>query len=389
MILSNNHLMKSNTSNSELDSQVAAVRALQPVLHPQIRHHRTKAARQPVDAAGSPDHLRNRRTAELYCDRSGPRARSRCRLSQPHAANPAAAPDRRAKAIEDRPPRRRTGIDGERPRGLCRTRRPLTQRGRRPARQAGSRGSRGRSSHAMRMIEQALEPPAQQPTGFLLRSHRPGDIGWIVSRHGALYAQEYGWDISFEALAAEIAAQFIRCYDASREHCWIAEIGGEPVGSVFLVKASDDVAKLRLLLVERKARGLGVGRALTEQCIRFARAAGLHVDHAVDPEHPGRRARNLPAGGISARQGREAPQFWRRSGRRDLGVETLSRHSGMRLLAQTRNPEECARRLDSGFARRGAPGMTGDYADAPLAFGRRRCSSSRGMISTKLQGRVR
>jgi DNA-binding MarR family transcriptional regulator/GNAT superfamily N-acetyltransferase len=128
--------------------------------------------------------------------------------------------------------------------------------------------------NAMSAIEQALEPPAQQPAGFLLRSHRPGDIGWIVSRHGALYAQEYGWDISFEALAAEIAAQFIRSYDASREHCWIAEIGDEPVGSVFLVKASDDAAKLRLLLVERKARGLGVGRALTEQCIRFARQAG-------------------------------------------------------------------------------------------------------------------
>jgi DNA-binding MarR family transcriptional regulator/predicted N-acetyltransferase YhbS len=127
---------------------------------------------------------------------------------------------------------------------------------------------------AMRRIERALEPQTHQPASFLLRSHRPGDIGWIISRHGALYAQESGWDISFEALAAEIAAQFIRSYDASREHCWIAEIGGEPVGSVFLVKASDEVAKLRLLLVERKARGLGVGRALTEQCIRFAKAAG-------------------------------------------------------------------------------------------------------------------
>jgi DNA-binding MarR family transcriptional regulator/GNAT superfamily N-acetyltransferase len=128
--------------------------------------------------------------------------------------------------------------------------------------------------HAMTTIEHTLEPPAQPPASFLLRSHRPGDIGWIASRHGATYAQEYGWDISFEALAAEIAAQFIRSHDARREHCWIAEIGGEPVGSIFLVKASDDVAKLRLLLVEKKARGLGVGRALTEQCIRFAKDAG-------------------------------------------------------------------------------------------------------------------
>jgi DNA-binding MarR family transcriptional regulator/GNAT superfamily N-acetyltransferase len=135
-------------------------------------------------------------------------------------------------------------------------------------------GERATVVNAMATIEHTLEPPAREPAGFVLRSHRPGDIGWIVSRHGAIYAQEYGWDISFEALAAEIAAQFVRSYDPAREHCWIAELGGEPVGSVFLVKASDEVAKLRLLLVEKKARGLGIGRALTEQCIRFARQAG-------------------------------------------------------------------------------------------------------------------
>ncbi len=135
-------------------------------------------------------------------------------------------------------------------------------------------GARAALVKAMTVIEDALERPASTNRGFLLRSHRPGDIGWVVSRHGVIYAREYGWDLTFEALVAEITAQFIKSFDPLHEHCWIAEMDGAPVGSVFLVKEADDVAKLRLLLVEKDGRGLGIGRALTEQCVRFAREAG-------------------------------------------------------------------------------------------------------------------
>ena len=133
---------------------------------------------------------------------------------------------------------------------------------------------RTRVTAAMATIERLLEPPAGKPAGFLLRSHRVGDIGWVVSRQGRAYAEEYGWDISYEALVAEICAQFIKSFDPPREHCWIAEVESEPVGSIFLVNGGDGVAKLRLLMVEEKARGLGVGRALVEQCIRTARDNG-------------------------------------------------------------------------------------------------------------------
>jgi DNA-binding MarR family transcriptional regulator/predicted GNAT family N-acyltransferase len=127
---------------------------------------------------------------------------------------------------------------------------------------------------AMTTIERTLERPAEKPAAFLLRSHRPGDIGWVISSQAKAYAAEYGWDISYEALVAEICAQFIKNYDPSREHCWIAEAAGEPLGSIFLVNGGNDVAKLRLLLVEKKARGLGVGRALVEQCVSSAREKG-------------------------------------------------------------------------------------------------------------------
>ncbi len=131
-----------------------------------------------------------------------------------------------------------------------------------------------RLTQAMATIEAVLEQRRSQPASIVLRSHRVGDMGWVISRQAAAYAADYDWDISYEALVAEICAQFIKNYDPVREHCWIAETGGEPVGSIFLVKATDEIAKLRLLQVEKKARGLGVGRALVEQCMQGARERG-------------------------------------------------------------------------------------------------------------------
>jgi len=131
----------------------------------------------------------------------------------------------------------------------------------------------GRLLDAMRTIEALLGAPAEPGAPLLLRPHEPGDMGWVVHRHGALYAQEHGYDAEFEALVAGIVAKFIQRFDPRRERCWIAEKDGEIVGSVFLVKQTRTVAKLRLLLIEPRARGLGLGARLVSECVRFARQA--------------------------------------------------------------------------------------------------------------------
>ena len=125
---------------------------------------------------------------------------------------------------------------------------------------------------AMATIETLLDDG--KPAQPLLRAPRHGDIGWIVSRHAELYAQEYGWGSPFEGLCAQIVADFVNNYDEKRERCWIAEMNGENVGCVMLVKDSDEVARIRLLLVDPKARGLKLGTRLVDECVKFAHEAG-------------------------------------------------------------------------------------------------------------------
>lgn len=127
---------------------------------------------------------------------------------------------------------------------------------------------------AMASIGDLLGEPPRRAAAYLVRSLRPGDLGWVVHRHGVLYAQEYGWDQTFEALVARIVASYVDKRDPRRENAWIAEVDGRPVGCVFCVHKDDATAQLRLLLVEPSVRGMGIGARLVDECVRFARMAG-------------------------------------------------------------------------------------------------------------------
>ncbi|MDW6021183.1 helix-turn-helix domain-containing GNAT family N-acetyltransferase [Mesorhizobium sp. BAC0120] len=129
-------------------------------------------------------------------------------------------------------------------------------------------------SHALQKTAELLGGPAREKPQLILRPHRAGDVGWVVYRQAVLYAEEYGWDLTYEALVAEIGASFIRNFVPGKEFCWIAELDGVRAGAVFLVRKSEEEAQLRLLHVEREARGLGIGSKLVAQCMETARRVG-------------------------------------------------------------------------------------------------------------------
>jgi DNA-binding MarR family transcriptional regulator/N-acetylglutamate synthase-like GNAT family acetyltransferase len=174
---------------------------------------------------------------------------------------------------------------------------------------------------AMATIESALSSKGrggERPASYVLRQHQPGDMGWVVYRHGLLYWREYRYDERFEALVAGIVAEFVEQLDPVREHCWIAERDGENVGSVFLVKKSRSVAKLRLLLVEPSARGLGIGKRLVEECVRFARGAGYRKIMLWTQSELGAARRIYQSAGFE-RVAEKKHKSW---GRKDLVAET-------------------------------------------------------------------
>jgi DNA-binding MarR family transcriptional regulator/GNAT superfamily N-acetyltransferase len=178
--------------------------------------------------------------------------------------------------------------------------------------------------HAMDTIESILDPRGAGPElknggqAYVLRSHKPGDMGWVVHRHGILYSQEYGYDERFEAMVAGIVAEFVEHYNPARERCWMAERNGQIVGSVFLVEKTKTVAKLRMLLVELSARGLGIGKRLVDECVRFARKAGYKTIMLWTQSELG-TARSIYERAGFRLVGKERHNSW---GRKDLVAET-------------------------------------------------------------------
>ena len=138
-----------------------------------------------------------------------------------------------------------------------------------------ARPAQQKLTQALATVQRLLAPdPSPAPLNVVLRDPQPGDMGWVVQQHGEVYAREYGWDSTFEALVAEIVAGYVRNHQPDSERCWIAEVDGERVGSVFVVRKSKTVAQLRLLILTPQARGLGLGARLTDECLAFARSKG-------------------------------------------------------------------------------------------------------------------
>ena len=248
---------------------------LQPLLHAADRRAAQDLSRQPLLFGGNARAVRDRPRRRRHRQRHRPRARPRRRLFEPRAAQFREArtdhPQDLRQGRAPEPPR----ADRARPEGFRARSRSARSTTSPPcsANSSGDEQAQADRGHAddRDLARRRSRPQAAKPD-YILREPRHGDFGWIVSRHAELYAQEYGWTEPFEGLCAQIVADFVNNYDAKRERCWIAEMNGENVGCVMLVKDSDEVARIRLLLVDPKARGLGLGTAADRRMRDASRA---------------------------------------------------------------------------------------------------------------------
>ena len=343
------------------DAQDLGGARLQPLLHPQARRARPAAPEKSVLAERGAGAVRTGAPGKPRGEGDRDRAWPRSRLSQPHhpeirrrrADHPQTAGLGPA-AIPARP-------DGQGPPGLRQTRAQFAGRCRGNARRAAARRrpAPDRGDDRDRAAARRLQRP---PPPAILRDPRPGDMGWVVQSHGELYAREYGFDSSFEALVAEIAAKFLASFDASRERCWIADIDGTQVGSVFLVRHSDDVAKLRLLLVDPAGRGQGLGRRLVGECISFRPPCGYRKITLWTQSILLVAARDLSGCRLRAGRHGAAPQLRPEPDRRDLGAQAVTLLSVIPGRVEDANYDvqlHIGESRDSGSGPSDHPGMTG------------------------------
>ena len=306
------------------DGQIAAVRAFNRFYTRKLGVLDQQLLKSPfsLSEARVLYELAHREDAGRQGDRD--RTRPRSRLPQPHRPEIRRRRIDHPQAVAVGPPAIPARSHRQGTSGLCQAGAQLRRTTSQPCSPRCRPATAQRLIGAMATIERLLGAAGAAASPAILRDPRPGDMGWVVQSHGALYAREYGFDSSFEGLVAEIAAKFLTSFDASRERCWIAEHRRRP-GRLGLSGQAQRRCRKTAAAAGRSGRArTGLGQRLVGECIALRASLRLSQDHAVDPEHPGRRAQDLSGRRLRAGRHRAAPQFRPGPGRRDLGARAVT-----------------------------------------------------------------